>query len=77
MLCADFLNTLYKLEINRTFIEHEKKYAIKKLKKYTNINMKKMVIPRKHQRIGNRVGRKRIRNTGHKNKKKSNSYSWS
>ena len=41
MLCADFLNTLYKLEINRTFIEHEKKYAIKKLKKYTNINMKK------------------------------------
>ena len=40
MLCADFLNTLYKLEINRTFIEHRKKYAIKKLKKYTNINMK-------------------------------------
>ena len=39
MLCADFLNTLYKLEINRTFIEHEKKYAIKKSKKCTNINM--------------------------------------
>ena len=34
MLCADFLNTLYKLEINRTFIEHEKKYAIKKIYKY-------------------------------------------
>ena len=40
MLCVDFLNTLYKLEINRTFIEQQKKYAIKKLNKYTNINMK-------------------------------------
>ena len=39
MLCVDFFNTLYKLEINRTFIEHAKKNAIKKLKKYTNINM--------------------------------------
>jgi len=39
MLCVDFFNTLYKLEINRTFIEHEKKYAIKKSKKCTNINM--------------------------------------
>ena len=39
MLCVDFCNTLYKLEINRTFIEHAKKNAIKKLKKYTNINM--------------------------------------
>ena len=39
MLCADFCNILYKLEINRTFIEHTKKYALKKLNKYTNINM--------------------------------------
>ena len=39
MLYVDFFNILYKLEINRTFIEHLKKYAIKKLKKYTKINM--------------------------------------
>ena len=32
MLCVDFLNTLYKLEINRTFIEHEKKICNKKIK---------------------------------------------
>jgi len=36
MLCVDFFNTLYKLEINRTFIEHAKKNAIKKLT-YENI----------------------------------------
>ena len=33
MLCADFLNTLYKLKINRTFIEHKKNSSIKKIKK--------------------------------------------
>ena len=41
MLYADLCNILYKLEINRTFIEHAKKKAIKKLNKYTNINMQK------------------------------------
>ena len=41
MLCVDLFNILYKLEINRTFIEHAKKKAIKKLNKYTNINMQK------------------------------------
>ena len=39
MLCADFLNTLYKLKINRTFIEHKKNSSIKKSKKCTYINM--------------------------------------
>ena len=33
MLCADFLDTLYKLKINRTFIEQLKKLSIKKDKK--------------------------------------------
>ena len=33
MLCVDFCNTLYKLEINRTFIEHMKKICNKKVKK--------------------------------------------
>ena len=32
MLCVDFCNTLYKLEINRTFIEHRKKTFNKKIK---------------------------------------------
>ena len=39
MLCADFLNTLYKLKINRTFIEHIKNSSIKKSNKCTYINM--------------------------------------
>jgi hypothetical protein len=33
MLYVDFLNILYKLEINRTFIEQLKKLSIKKDKK--------------------------------------------
>ena len=42
MLCEDIFNILYKLKINRTFIEHNKKFSNKKLKKkkYRNINMK-------------------------------------
>ena len=39
MLYADFLSILYKLKINRTFIEHNKKLAIKKERKYTKIQM--------------------------------------
>tara|TARA_B100000989_G_scaffold297709_1_gene284408 strand:- start:3762 stop:5324 length:1563 start_codon:yes stop_codon:yes gene_type:complete len=45
MLCVDFLNILYKLKINRTFIEHEKKICNKKIKeiyKYLHIKMKKI-----------------------------------
>ena len=33
MLCVDFLNILYKIEINRTYIEHIEIIAIKKHKK--------------------------------------------
>ena len=33
MLCVDFCNKIYKLEINRTFIEHAKKKCNKKIKK--------------------------------------------
>ena len=33
MLYEDILNTLYELKINRTFIEHNKKFSNKKLKK--------------------------------------------
>ena len=36
MLCADIFNTPYKLLINRTFIEHEKKNAIKNLNNRIN-----------------------------------------
>ena len=35
MLYADLLNILYKLEINRTYIEHMKKKSIKKQNKCT------------------------------------------
>ena len=35
MLCADFLNTLYKLKINRTFIEQTKKISTNKLQLLT------------------------------------------
>jgi len=43
MLYVDLLNILYKLEINRTFIEHRKNISIKKLKKCTYINMENSV----------------------------------
>ena len=33
MLCVNSFNILYKIEINRTFIEHMKLIAIKKHKK--------------------------------------------
>ena len=39
MLYVDLLNILYKLEINRTYIEHIKNISIKKIKKCTYINM--------------------------------------
>ncbi len=43
MLYVDLLNILYKLEINRTFIEHMKNISIKKIKKCTYINMENSV----------------------------------
>ena len=39
MLCDDLLNILYKLEINRTYIEHIINLSIKKWKKCRNIHM--------------------------------------
>ena len=38
MLCAFSVDTLYKQQINRTFIEHKEKKSIKKLKKMEVIN---------------------------------------